>query len=80
VGLIIPALVPVMPFTEQFARETTPQAYWASPTFKRINLTGQDGLQQVQGVAAPRTSLGCHGLDQPYRSVQVHALGVGVGG
>ena len=26
-GLIILALVPVMPFTEQFARETTPQAY-----------------------------------------------------
>ena len=25
------------PFTEQFARETTPQAYWASPTFKKIN-------------------------------------------
>jgi hypothetical protein len=36
-GLIILALVPVMPFTEQFARETTPQAYWASPTFKKIN-------------------------------------------
>ncbi len=36
-GLIILALVPVMPFTEQFAREATPQAYWASPTFKRIN-------------------------------------------
>jgi hypothetical protein len=36
-GLIILALVPVMPFTEQFARETTPQAYWGSPTFKKIN-------------------------------------------
>jgi len=36
-GLIILALVPVMPFTEQFARETTPQAYWSSPTFKKIN-------------------------------------------
>ena len=36
-GLIILALVPVMPFTEQFARESTPQAYWASPTFKKIN-------------------------------------------
>ena len=36
-GLIILALVPVMPFTEQFAREATPQAYWASPTFKKIN-------------------------------------------
>ena len=37
IGLIILALVPVMPFTEQFARETVPQAYWSSPTFKKIN-------------------------------------------
>jgi len=37
IGLIILVLVPVMPFTEQFARETTPQAYWSSPTFKKIN-------------------------------------------
>jgi hypothetical protein len=36
-GLIILALVPVMPFTEQYARESTPRAYWGSPTFKRIN-------------------------------------------
>ena len=36
-GLIVLALIPVMPFTEQFARETTPQAYWSSPTFKKIN-------------------------------------------
>jgi hypothetical protein len=36
-GLIILALVPATPFTEQFARETTPQAYWSSPTFKKIN-------------------------------------------
>jgi len=36
-GLIILALIPVMPFTEQFAREATPQAYWSSPTFKKIN-------------------------------------------
>ena len=36
-GLIVLALVPVMPFTEQFARETTPPAYWSSPTFKKIN-------------------------------------------
>jgi hypothetical protein len=36
-GLIILALVPVTPFTEQFARETTPQAYWSSPTFKKVN-------------------------------------------
>ena len=36
-GLIILVLVPVMPFTEQFARETVPQAEWSSPTFKKIN-------------------------------------------
>jgi hypothetical protein len=36
-GLIILVLIPVTPFTEQFARETTPQAYWSSPTFKKIN-------------------------------------------
>ena len=36
-GLIILALIPVMPFTEQFARESVPQAYWSSPTFKKIN-------------------------------------------
>jgi hypothetical protein len=36
-GLIIIALLPVVPFTEQFARAATPQAYWSSPTFKKIN-------------------------------------------
>src|ERR1700761_5237163 len=36
-GLVVLALVPVLPFTEQFARLSTPQAYWSSPTFKRIN-------------------------------------------
>jgi hypothetical protein len=37
IGLVILALIPVMPFTEQFARESTPQAVWSSPTFKQIN-------------------------------------------
>jgi uncharacterized membrane protein YkvI len=36
-GLIILALIPVMPFTEQFARESVPQAQWSSPIFKKIN-------------------------------------------
>jgi hypothetical protein len=36
-GTVILALIPVMPFTEQFARESTPRAYWSSPTFKKIN-------------------------------------------
>lgn len=37
VGLVILALVPVRPFTERFAREATPRAYWSSPTFRRVN-------------------------------------------
>jgi intracellular septation protein A len=36
-GSIILVLVPVMPFTEQFARESVPQAEWSSPIFKKIN-------------------------------------------
>ena len=36
-GLIILALIPVIPFTEQFARESVPQAEWSSPAFKKIN-------------------------------------------
>jgi hypothetical protein len=36
-GLVILALIPLVPFTEQLARQSTPQAYWSSPTFKRIN-------------------------------------------
>jgi hypothetical protein len=36
-GLFVLATVPFMPFTEQYARESTPRAYWGSPTFKKIN-------------------------------------------
>lgn len=36
-GLLILALVPVMPFTEQFAREEVPTSAWGSPEFRRIN-------------------------------------------
>jgi hypothetical protein len=46
-GLVILALIPVMPFTEQFARLSTPQAYWSSPTFKQINRV----LSRAWGVA-----------------------------
>jgi hypothetical protein len=38
IGLVILALIPLIPFTEQFARESTPKAYWDSPAFKKINL------------------------------------------
>jgi intracellular septation protein A len=37
-GLLILILIPVMPFTEQFARESVPRDQWSSPTFKKINL------------------------------------------
>jgi hypothetical protein len=47
-GVLILVLIPVMPFTEQYARETTPQQYWGSPTFKRINLV----LSVAWGVAS----------------------------
>jgi hypothetical protein len=46
-GLVILSLIPVMPFTEQFARLSTPQAYWSSPTFKQINRV----LSRAWGVA-----------------------------
>ena len=36
-GAFILALVPVMPFTEQYAREEVPRQEWGSATFKRIN-------------------------------------------
>lgn len=36
-GLVMLTLVPFMPFTEQFARESVPRAEWSSPTFKKIN-------------------------------------------
>jgi hypothetical protein len=36
-GLIILVLIPVIPFTEQFAREAVPRAEWSAPTFKKIN-------------------------------------------
>jgi hypothetical protein len=36
-GLVILLLIPVMPFTEQFAREVTPKEDWGSPVFRQIN-------------------------------------------
>lgn len=53
-GLVILALVPVMPFTEQFARQSTPQAYWASPTFKQINRVLSLGWGALVGVGVSR--------------------------
>lgn len=46
-GLFVLATVPVMPFTAEYARQTTPREYWDSPTFKKINTV----LSAVWGVA-----------------------------
>jgi hypothetical protein len=56
-GLVILALIPVMPFTEQFARQSTPQAYWSSPTFKQINRVLSTGWGvALLGVGASRVA------------------------
>ena len=36
-AVVIFALLPVLPFTEQYARETVPQQYWHSPVFRSVN-------------------------------------------
>ena len=36
-AVVIFALLPVLPFTEQYARETVPQQYWQSPVFRSVN-------------------------------------------
>ncbi len=36
-GLIMLGSVLVLPFTEQYARESVPQQYWGSPVFRSVN-------------------------------------------
>ncbi|GAA0921597.1 hypothetical protein [Pseudonocardia zijingensis] len=36
-GLYALVTVPVMPFTEEYARQTVPREYWGTPTFHKIN-------------------------------------------
>lgn len=36
-AVVIFALLPVLPFTEQYARESVPRAYWHTPEFRSIN-------------------------------------------
>ncbi|PRZ41456.1 hypothetical protein CLV47_1093 [Antricoccus suffuscus] len=36
-GVFILAMVPIRPFTEEFARQSVPKQYWSSPTFGRVN-------------------------------------------
>jgi ABC-type Fe3+-siderophore transport system permease subunit len=69
VGVVILAMIPVVPFTEQFARQSTPQAYWSSPTFKQINrvlslgwgvaLVGV-GISRLIAVIIEQNSTGSH--------------------
>jgi hypothetical protein len=37
IGAVILLLVPLIPFTEQYAKESVPREEWGSPTFKRVN-------------------------------------------
>src|ERR1700722_2616161 len=37
IGVVMLVLIPVIPFTEQYARESVPREEWGSPTFKRVN-------------------------------------------
>ena len=37
IGTVILLLVPVIPFTEQYAKESVPREEWGSPAFKRVN-------------------------------------------
>jgi hypothetical protein len=69
VGAVILATLPVIPFTEQFARQSTPQAYWNSPTFKQINRvlsTGWGlaligvGISRLIAVIIEQNSTGSH--------------------
>jgi hypothetical protein len=36
-GAVMLASVTVLPFTEQYARESVPEAYWNSPVFRAVN-------------------------------------------
>jgi hypothetical protein len=37
IGLLLLMTMPIMPFTEQYARERVPREYWGRPTFKKVN-------------------------------------------
>jgi hypothetical protein len=77
-GLIILALVPVIPFTEQFARETVPQAEWSSPTFKKINrvLSAAWGAA-IFAIGLARVAAAAIDRHNPHRLLEL-LLGLGV--
>jgi hypothetical protein len=68
-GVVILLLVPVIPFTEQYAKESVPREEWGSPTFKRVNqglsvawgtATVLIGLSRVAAEAVARHASGHH--------------------
>ena len=78
VGLIILALVPIIPFTEQFARETVPQAEWSSPTFKKINrvLSAAWGVA-IFAIGLARVAAAALDRHNPHRVLEL-LVGLGV--
>jgi hypothetical protein len=36
-GLLLFVTMPILPFTEQYARERVPREYWGRPVFKKVN-------------------------------------------
>jgi hypothetical protein len=76
-GLYVLATVPVMPFTEEYARQTVPRQYWGSPTFRRVNrvLSAAWGVAIVVIGAAGLlvTALDAHAVD-PSRNNLVDLL------
>jgi hypothetical protein len=77
-GLIILVLVPVIPFTEQFAREAVPQAEWSSPAFKKINrvLSAAWGVA-IFAIGLARVAAAALDRHHPHRVVEL-LVGLGV--
>jgi hypothetical protein len=77
-GLIILVLVPVIPFTEQFARETVPQAEWSSPTFKKTNrvLSAAWGVA-IFAIGLARVAAAAIDRHNPHRLLEL-LVGLGV--
>ncbi|WP_072803525.1 hypothetical protein [Rhodococcoides yunnanense] len=71
-GLVLLATASVRPFTAEYAKRSTPEEYWSSPLFRRINfvLSASWGVAiTVMGVSAVLvTALDAHasGTDSPY--------------
>jgi hypothetical protein len=77
-GLIILALVPVIPFTEQFARETVPQAEWSSPAFKKINRVLSAGWGvAIFAIGLARVAAAALDRHNPHRVLEL-LVGLGV--